>query len=124
MKMTFMPLINFQCIKIIIAITDKVLLNFSCVDDYLNAIYSGITHTTVFLLQWTVLAQLYSSRPVVGDIAVLLCLVMWNLIEKDLHWKLNCTCSVLGDLLHQSKIDDWGVVLFLVHLSDTKVIIL
>ena len=101
-----------------------ILLNFSYVDNYLNAIYSGITHTTIFLLQWTVLAQLYSLRPIAGDIAALLCLVMWNLIEKDLHWKLNCTCLVSGDLLHQSKIDGWGVVLFLAHLSYTNVIIL
>ena len=96
----------------------KRLLNFICVDNYLNAIYSGITHTAIFLWQWTVLAQLYSLRPVVGDIAALLCLIMWNLIENDLHWKLNCTCLVSADLLHQSKIDGWGVVLFLAHLSD------
>ena len=113
MQMRLMSLINFQCP-----------LNFICVDNYLNAIYSGITHTAIFLQQWTVLAQLYSLRPVVGDIAALLCLIMWNLIENDLHWKLNCTCLVSADLLHQSKIDGWGVVLFLAHLSDRQVIIL
>ena len=48
---------------------------------------------------------------------------MWNLIEEDLHWKLNCTCLVSADLLHQSKIDGWGVVLFLAHLSYINVII-